>query len=84
MGEGETQVWAPLFLTPPPHPAFRLFCSWRVLCYALCSKVVEEGLGNGWREEQQGGEATESAGKRGRLREALFAEWVSWVEDIWW
>lgn len=31
--------------------------------------VVEEGLGNGWREGQESREAVESGGKRGQLRE---------------
>lgn len=31
--------------------------------------VVEEGLGNGWKEEQESREAVESGGKRGQLRE---------------
>lgn len=89
LGEGGTELWAPLFLTPPPPPAsLSLLCSGSVLCCALRGervggRMVEEGLENGWKEEQEGGEAMEKGGERGRLREAVMSSLnESRVEDI--
>lgn len=61
-GEGRTEVVGPTL--PPPTPARSpdLFCSRRVLCFALCGEMVGEGLEKGWREGQERGKEVESGG----------------------